>query len=298
MDKTIIGKNIDRIRIERHLTKKQLAEMAGFRDLTTSKHIMNGEMDLDTVIKYAEVLGVKPHELLSDDSESFTVTFDIALLYPQNLAFEALKYRLSSDVNLSDKEVEKEARDKLYLVHIPTFERILASDAFTEREKEVMDMKWNQHMTYDSIAEHIGKTRERARQLTRQIIRKLAMREPYYIMVSPEKYSEVLEKATKYELMLGEFSEKEIERPTIYELELSVRTHNCLTRRGYHYIDELIGVSVNDLANIRNMGNKSLGELLSKLKNFGIGVEEHENGELFTAPIMTKENRFLTKGDN
>ena len=171
-------------------------------------------------------------------------------------------------------------------MHIPTFERILASDAFTEREKDVMDMRWNQHITYDSIAEHIGKTRERARQITRQIVRKLSVREHYYIMVSPDKYSEVLERATKYELMLGEFSEKELERPTIYELELSVRTHNCLTRRGYHYIDELIGVSVNDLVNIRNMGNKSLGELLSKLKSFSIGVEERENGELFTTSIM------------
>lgn len=287
MDKTIIGKNIDRIRIERHLTKKQLAKMAGFRDLTTSKHIMNGEMNLDTVIKYAEVLGVKPHELLSDDSDSFTVTFDIASLYSQNLALDALKYNIKSkNAKLSDEEVEKEARERLYLVHIPTFERILASDAFTEREKDVMDMRWNQHMTYDSIAEHIGKTRERARQITRQIVRKLSVREHYYIMVSPDKYSEVLERATKYELMLGEFSEKELERPTIYELELSVRTHNCLTRRGYHYIDELIGVSVNDLANIRNMGNKSLGELLSKLKSFSIGVEERENGELFTTSIM------------
>lgn len=287
MDKTIIGRNIDRIRIERHLTKKQLAEMAGFRDLTTSNHIITGEMNIDSVIKYAEVLGVKPHELLSDDSDSFTVTFDIASLYPQNLALDALKYNIKSkNQNLSDEEVEKEARERLYLVHIPTFENILASDAFTEREKEVADMRWNQHMTYDSIAEHIGKTRERARQLTRQIIRKLAMREYYYIMVSPDKYIEVLERATKYELMLGEFSEKELERHTIYELELSVRTHNCLTRRGYHYIDELIGVSVNDLANIRNMGNKSLGELLSKLKNFGIGVEERENGELFTTSIM------------
>ena len=287
MDKTIIGRNIDRIRIERHLTKKQLAEMAGFRDLTTSNHIMTGEMNIDSVIKYAEVLGVKPHELLSDDSDSFTVTFDIASLYPQNLALDALKYNIKSkNAKLSDEEVEKEARERLYLVHIPTFERILASDAFTEREKDVMDMRWNQHMTYDSIAEHIGKTRERARQITRQIVRKLSVREHYYIMVSPDKYSEVLERATKYELMLGEFSEKELERPTIYELELSVRTHNCLTRRGYHYIDELIGVSVNDLVNIRNMGNKSLGELLSKLKNFGIGVEERENGELFTTSIM------------
>ena len=287
MDKTIIGRNIDRIRIERHLTKKQLAEMAGFRDLTTSNHIMTGEMNIDSVIKYAEVLGVKPHELLSDDSDSFTVTFDIASLYPQNLALDALKYNIKSkNAKLSDEEVEKEARNKLYLVHIPTFERILASDAFTEREKDVMDMRWNQHITYDSIAEHIGKTRERARQITRQIVRKLSVREHYYIMVSPDKYSEVLERATKYELMLGEFSEKELERPTIYELELSVRTHNCLTRRGYHYIDELIGVSVNDLVNIRNMGNKSLGELLSKLKNFGIGVEERENGELFTTSIM------------
>ena len=287
MDKTIIGRNIDRIRIERHLTKKQLAEMAGFRDLTTSNHIMTGEMNIDSVIKYAEVLGVKPHELLSDDSDSFTVTFDIASLYPQNLALDALKYNIKSkNAKLSDEEVEKEARERLYLVHIPTFERILASDAFTEREKDVMDMRWNQHITYDSIAEHIGKTRERARQITRQIVRKLSVREHYYIMVSPDKYSEVLERATKYELMLGEFSEKELERSTIYELELSVRTHNCLTRRGYHYIDELIGVSVNDLVNIRNMGNKSLGELLSKLKNFGIGVEERENGELFTTSIM------------
>lgn len=138
-------------------------------------------------------------------------------------------------------------------------------------------------------------------------IAKMSRREKY-IMVPPEEVDEYRKAVSKLTIAINTHKERLSEaidterilvRTPIEDLDLSVRTYNCLNRSGYHFIDELIGIPADNLTKIRNMGVKSLDELLQKLHEYGIGIEERENGELFTAPIMTKENCFNeTKGDN
>ena len=56
------------------------------------------------------------------------------------------------------------------------------------------------------------------------------------------------------------------------ELELSVRTYNCLKRAGIRYVDELLEMTDEDLRQVRSLGPKSIEEIHEKLKEFGFSA--------------------------
>ena len=57
---------------------------------------------------------------------------------------------------------------------------------------------------------------------------------------------------------------------TIDELELSVRSYNCLKRAGINTVEELCNKSPEEMMKVRNLGKKSLDEVLAKLKELGL----------------------------
>ena len=62
----------------------------------------------------------------------------------------------------------------------------------------------------------------------------------------------------------------------IDELELSVRSFNCLKRAGINTVEELTSKTPEDMMKVRNLGRKSLEEVLNKLKELGLSLN---NGE-------------------
>jgi DNA-directed RNA polymerase subunit alpha len=60
----------------------------------------------------------------------------------------------------------------------------------------------------------------------------------------------------------------------IEELDLSVRSYNCLKRQGVNTIGQLTECSENDLLNIRNFGAKSIEEVKDKLQSMGLGLKQ------------------------
>ncbi len=62
----------------------------------------------------------------------------------------------------------------------------------------------------------------------------------------------------------------------IDELELSVRSYNCLKRAGINTVEELCSKSSDEMMKVRNLGRKSLEEVLSKLKELGLSLSEGE----------------------
>ncbi len=56
----------------------------------------------------------------------------------------------------------------------------------------------------------------------------------------------------------------------IDELELSVRSYNCLKRAGINTVEELTNKTPEDMMKVRNLGRKSLDEVLAKLKELGL----------------------------
>ncbi len=64
---------------------------------------------------------------------------------------------------------------------------------------------------------------------------------------------------------------------SIDELELSVRSFNCLKRAGINTVEELINKTPEDMMKVRNLGRKSLEEVLEKLKELGLSLNSSED---------------------
>ena len=63
---------------------------------------------------------------------------------------------------------------------------------------------------------------------------------------------------------------------SIDELELSVRSYNCLKRAGINTVEELTNKTPEDMMKVRNLGRKSLEEVLAKLKELGLQLSPGE----------------------
>ena len=63
---------------------------------------------------------------------------------------------------------------------------------------------------------------------------------------------------------------------TIDELDLSVRSFNCLKRAGINTVEDLINKSEEDMMKVRNLGRKSLEEVIAKLDSFGFTLKKDD----------------------
>ncbi len=63
---------------------------------------------------------------------------------------------------------------------------------------------------------------------------------------------------------------------SVDELELSVRSYNCLKRAGINTVEELTNKTSEDMMKVRNLGRKSLEEVLAKLKELGLQLNPSE----------------------
>ena len=63
---------------------------------------------------------------------------------------------------------------------------------------------------------------------------------------------------------------------TIDELDLSVRSFNCLKRAGINTVEDLINKSEMDMMKVRNLGRKSLEEVIAKLASFGYALKKDD----------------------
>ncbi len=71
-------------------------------------------------------------------------------------------------------------------------------------------------------------------------------------------------------------SKEKVLEMNIDELELSVRSYNCLKRAGINTVEELINKTPDDMMKVRNLGRKSLEEVLNKLKDLGLQLNPSE----------------------
>lgn len=87
---------------------------------------------------------------------------------------------------------------------------------------------------------------------------------------------ELSEKATSTDFMI-ELEDDSYNRKlemTIDELDLSVRSYNCLKRAALNTVAELTEKSEEDMMKVRNLGRKSLKEIKEKLENMGLGFKK------------------------
>ncbi len=63
---------------------------------------------------------------------------------------------------------------------------------------------------------------------------------------------------------------------TIEELDLSVRSFNCLKRAGINTVEDLTNKTEDDMMKVRNLGKKSLDEVINKLHSFGLDLRNED----------------------
>ncbi len=92
-------------------------------------------------------------------------------------------------------------------------------------------------------------------------------------------FIDLSEIADKADIMVEkEESEKEkVLEMNIDELELSVRSYNCLKRAGINTVEELTNKTSEDMMKVRNLGRKSLEEVLAKLKELGLQLRSGDD---------------------
>ena len=91
-------------------------------------------------------------------------------------------------------------------------------------------------------------------------------------------FIDLSEVAQQAEVMIEkEDDEKEkVLEMSIDELELSVRSYNCLKRAGINTVEELTNKTPEDMMKVRNLGRKSLEEVLAKLKELNLELNHGE----------------------
>ncbi len=63
---------------------------------------------------------------------------------------------------------------------------------------------------------------------------------------------------------------------TIEELEMSVRSFNCLKRAGIDTVEDLTKRTAEDMIKVRNLGKKSLDEVMQKLHSLGLSLKKED----------------------
>ena len=91
-------------------------------------------------------------------------------------------------------------------------------------------------------------------------------------------FEEMSETTTTVEVLTeNEDNQKEtVLALNIDELELSVRSYNCLKRAGINTVEELCNKTPEDMMKVRNLGRKSLEEVLATLKELGLSINSSE----------------------
>ena len=97
------------------------------------------------------------------------------------------------------------------------------------------------------------------------------------LMEHLELFLDLAAGVSETESILSEKSDNEKEKVldlTIDELDLSVRSFNCLKRAGINTVEDLINKSEDDMMKVRNLGRKSLEEGIAKLDSFGFTLKK------------------------
>ena len=92
-------------------------------------------------------------------------------------------------------------------------------------------------------------------------------------------FVDLSDEARNVEIMVEreETKKEKVLEMTIEELDMSVRSFNCLKRAGIDTVEDLTNRTEEDMIKVRNLGKKSLEEVINKLHSFGLELRKEED---------------------
>lgn len=163
-------------------------------------------------------------------------------------------------------------------------------ETMTDREREVIYFRFYSGMTLDALAKRYNLTKERIRQIVQKAIRKLHHPTRIKLIFEGKDIYDEMEKM-RHDLNLAkvnlasDLSNLNIKRAKIREIteiqdaidglkinemDLSVRTYNCLMRAGIRCAHDLEMMTTDEVIKIRNLGRRSFNELTAYMHGLGI----------------------------
>lgn len=211
-------------------------------------------------------------------------------------------------------DITPEAFGNYYDEIIPNFneniKRILDKEMFSDRERYCLMAYYKDVRDLGDIGKSLGVTRERIGQIIGKAVRKLnhptnrdmlLQGKDKFELISINEKEEIIKEFKEkigYDLIIEWIGNHEIteelldvchsiintynnepkgqEETTIEDLDLSVRSYNCLKRWGINTLKDLTSMTRDDMMKVRNLGRKSLKEVESKLNEIGLSFKENE----------------------
>ena len=294
-NKRCSNKNIDRCISEHKYIRSDGSESITY--IVTSSIKINGERTKQQ--SFSSLEDARAYRSLIDNQRKIRNFEKVESIstgneYPENICRD-LKITIDNYPDLYDDIVE--SFDK----------RFSELNVYTNREMMIFNLRYKNYYTLGQIANEIGITTERVRQILAKAVRKLMKPNVFNHLVEHETKLEMLnaeetsriraelKKEMSLEVAMdivaekfgfeskealeeclnngGRFGNDKLDMP-IEELDLCVREYNCLKRASINTVGELISLSIEDLMRIRNLGRKSLRGIVEKVHNLGLSFKD------------------------
>lgn len=260
--------------ITKYISKYTVKNTVSYR-VWINRHdlkVSEGFKTLEEAIKFRdEVLRLCEVKRL----EQVKINLDIKE-YPFNL-IEALNFNVENVISHFEQRLEEVCKNTL-----------------TDRETLVLMHLYKEQKILEEVGKELGVTRERIKQIRDKALRKLKFREKYFELgdynnlelLAKQKLEEYIQENKNkwnYENAKAFIEAYELEHPKseeykqstpIEELDFSVRTYNCLRRSYINTLEDITSKHIDDLMKIRNMGRKSVKEIVDKLHELGLKLKE------------------------
>ena len=171
----------------------------------------------------------------------------------------------------------------------PSAIRAMVTETLTEREAEIIEKHYRDKLSLEAIGREYGVTTERIRQVEAKALRKLNhpgrlkgyAAVPYKSWLAERMAREKAEERLDWFLQHGNYAvvlaekdartSEEIAGETyIEDLDLSVRSFNCLKRAQINTVAQILALDYDVAIHIRNLGKRSLEEIVRKIHEMGL----------------------------
>ena len=265
----VIGTNLRRIRIDHGYSLNTVSVMteSPYHALLRLERGESAKTTIERCRKLAGLYNMPLEDFLQEITKDAPVTeafsgknffnSDLSEIYPFNI----LK-AIDSDLDLRDYD---------------PYKIVEAVNRLTERERTVLELRYENNLTLAETGKEFGVTRERIRQLEERALRKLSHKEMRDSMkrISFEEYSGLkteiadLRRKLKYYEGSDEDNNENFYLP-LEEMDVSVRTFNCFSKKGLKTAGAIAQLSNEEILRVRNLGRKSIREIQNKLDELGV----------------------------
>ena len=145
----------------------------------------------------------------------------------------------------------------------------------TERERRVLDFRYKDSLTFEAIGKRECVTRERIRQIHAKSLRKLRHPERlHYLKYGVSGVIRWKSESARDAALASLPKPDKPENIPLEELELSVRSYNCLKRAGKCTLRDVSEMTFDELCHVRNLGKRSIDEICAVLTKYGIRLKK------------------------